>query len=74
MKGLRSEVTALSTLDSMNVVKFIAAKEEAKLIKSDTKTKKVSYVVEEKVSGADLFEYIYTIGALSEQDCRFFVR
>ena len=75
MGNFHSEITALKQLSHKHVVSYYDAKEEAKMTRPDGKQpKKVSYIVQEIVSGGELMHYIEAGGPFSERMCRYFFK
>ena len=73
-KLLREEVEATTQLDHENVVRYHDFKEDATLNKAGGTTKNVAYIVQEMITGGELFDYIANTGAFTEEVCKFYFK
>ena len=73
-KLLREEVEATTQLNHENVVRYHDFKEDATLNKASGATKNVAYIVQEMITGGELFDYIANTGAFTEEVCKYFFK
>lgn len=72
-KLLKEEVAATTQLKHENVVCYHEFNENSNITKNG-RTKNVAYIVQEMISGGELFDYIANSGAFSEEVCRFYFK
>ena len=71
---LKEEIHATTSLDNRHIVKYLDFKEDATIVQKNGSTKRVAYIVQELVSGGELFDYISNSGAVSESICKFYFK
>ena len=73
-KLLREEVAATTSLNHENVVRYHEFNENSTIQKENGKTKNVAYIVQEMISGGELFDYVANSGAFTEEVCRHYFK
>ena len=73
-KLLKQEVNATTQLCHDNVVRYHSFKENAVLQKPNGQTKNVHYIVQEMITGGELFDYIANTGPFTESVCKFYFK
>ena len=71
-KLLREEVEATTKLQHDNIVRYFEFKEEATLFKANGQQKTVAYIVQEMITGGEIFEYIFNTGPFTEAVCKYY--
>jgi len=57
-KTVKSECNSLTQLQHPNIIKIYDIKENAKYVKKDGSSKKVTYMALELAEGGELFDYV----------------
>ena len=69
----RAEHEATECLDHPNIVKYYEFRDSANKV-SNGKSKDVAYLVQELVTGGELFDYVANAGAFTEAECKYFFK
>ena len=73
-KLLQEEVNAATQLKHPNVVCYHDFRKDALMNKADGTTANVAYIVQEMITGGELFDYVANSGAFSEDVCRYYFK
>ena len=73
-RRLREEVAVTTQLEHENVVRYLEFVEDATLIKPDGRESRVHYIVEEMITGGELFDYIANSGPLTDKMTRHYFK
>ena len=71
---LKSECLAASNLDHERIVRYIAFKEHATLTSRNGNNHDVAYIVQELVTGGELYGYIANTGSFEAPIVRFYMK
>ncbi len=69
-----SEYGAQSSLDHNNIVKYYEYKASANKVGRNGNSKDVAYIVQELITGGELFDYVANAGAFKEAECKYFFK
>lgn len=70
---MKREVEATQSFDHEYVVKYHVFKKST-LVKRDGRRVPVAYIVQDKISGGELFDYVANSGAFTEPQARYYLR
>ena len=73
-KLVKNEIESTAQFDFKHVVNYFHFSEDSTYYKNNGDRVQVAYIVQEIVSGGELFDYVANSGAFKEDECKYFFK